>query len=526
MDVTALDGRGFARFMTAGTYFLRKYRRELNDLNVFPVPDGDTGTNMYLTARSAALEAGKLRDRPLAAVAAAAAHGGLMGARGNSGVILSQMLRGFAHHVRHRGEIDTFVLATGLREAVAAAKQALVKPVEGTIISVAEAAAEAAYSLALHEPDFFRLATGIVREANKALDRTTHQLPALEEAGVVDAGGAGFVYFLEGVLRFLPDGKARATAFPRRPPKAGIFTRHQEVGSHKFCTEFILEAARCTAGELREQLTPRGESVIVAGLEPTLKVHLHTDDPEAVQSLARRYGKVTRVKVDDMERQHRVLVVDAPSPAYSVVCAAPGPGFERIVRELGAEIVVPSAKNPSVRDFLRAINACFSETVFVLPNDSNALPAARDAAAMSERTVSIIPSSDIVAGIAALFALRSADAPTLDDATAAAGRPRSARAFFAGKDAAVGGTTVARGGPAVLADGKLYGGKSFAQAAQPALAALGAASGGLITLYYGGVQKERDAQRLRDELQSAFPTAEIEYYFGGQSSSEYWLSLE
>ncbi len=156
MDVTALDGRAYAKFMTAGAYFLRKYRGVLNDLNVFPVPDGDTGTNMYLTARQAAIEAGKVHGRPLSEVAAAAAAGALMGARGNSGVIISQMLRGFAHHVRHRAEIDTFVLATAIREGVVAARQALVKPVEGTIISVAEAAADSAYRQALNEPDLYR----------------------------------------------------------------------------------------------------------------------------------------------------------------------------------------------------------------------------------------------------------------------------------------------------------------------------------------------------------------------------------
>src|SRR5436305_1210959 len=205
MDVTVLDGRGYAKFITAGSFFVRKYRQVLNDLNVFPVPDGDTGTNMYLTVRQAAVEAAKHQNAPISKVAEAAAQGSLMGARGNSGVIISQMLRGFAHHVRHREAIDTFVFATGMREAVAAARQALVRPVEGTILSVADAAAEAAYRLALHEKDFYRLCNAVLRAANEALDRTPEQLPVLKEAGVVDAGGAGLVYFLEGALRFLPD---------------------------------------------------------------------------------------------------------------------------------------------------------------------------------------------------------------------------------------------------------------------------------------------------------------------------------
>src|ERR1700676_333107 len=181
MDVTALDGRGFGKFVVAGTYFLRKYRGVLDDLNVFPVPDGDTGSNMYLTARAALTETARVRGGPLSEVAAAAAHGSLLGARGNSGVIFSQMLRGFAHNVRHRPSIDSLDLALAMREAVGAARGALVKPVEGTILSVASAAADAAYTLAGHEPDIMRVTGGIVRAAAEALERTTEQLPVLKE---------------------------------------------------------------------------------------------------------------------------------------------------------------------------------------------------------------------------------------------------------------------------------------------------------------------------------------------------------
>ncbi len=529
MDVTALDGRAYAKFITAGTYFLRKYRQVLNDLNVFPVPDGDTGTNMYLTARQAALEAGKVRGSALSVVAAAAAEGSLMGARGNSGVIVSQMLRGFAHHVRHRTEIDTFVLATGMREAVAAAKQALLKPVDGTIISVAEAAAEAAYHLALHEADFYRLGAGILRAANEALDRTPEQLPILKEAGVVDAGGAGLVYFIEGALRFLPDGKARSTVFPRRPARASAFTSAQVVGEHKFCTEFILEGANLSVAELRELLQTRGESLIVAGEQPTIKVHIHTDNPDGIQALAAKHGALTRVKVDNMEQQHNVLVVERPVVPYSVVAVVPGPGFETIVKELGAEVTIVGQKNPSVRDLLLAINKCLSDTIYLFVNDSNVKLAAQEVAKLTDKTVHVLPTRDVVGGIAGLFALRSAGEAALPEAAsvmAYAMRPRSAQVFFAGKDATVGGTTVARGKPVASSNGTLFGGGTLAQAAGAALTEMGANDGGLITLYYGGAQKERDAKRLSEELHAAFPRADVEYYYGGQKGAEYWISLD
>ena len=527
MEVSVLDGRAYAKFVVAGSYFVRKYRQVLNDLNVFPVPDGDTGTNMYFTVRQAAIEAAKHRKSPINRVAEAAAQGSLMGARGNSGVIISQMLRGFAHHVRHRSEIDTFVFATGMREAVQAARQALVRPVEGTILSVADAAADAAYKLALHEKDFYRLCNGVLRAANEALERTPEQLPVLKEAGVVDAGGAGLVYFLEGALRFLPENKAHATAFPRRPIRQTVFTPAQRIGERKFCTEFILERATCSTRDLREALTPDGDSLIVAGEPPTIKVHIHTDDPEAVQRSAGKHGALTRLKIDDMERQHNVLI-DAPVPDYSVVAVVPGAGFERIVRELGAEVALLCDKNPSVKDLLLAINKCLASKIYLLANDKNAILAAEEAAKLSGRSVQVIPTPDIIAGIAGLFALRTGNGKAPDAAAvlAASKHPSSAQVFFAGKDATLGGTTVARGKPAATSAGALYAGKSLAQAAAHALEAMGARKGGLITLYYGRAQKERDAQKMAESLRASFPAAEVEYYFGGQRNAEYWISRD
>lgn len=531
MNVTALDGRAYAKFMTAGAYFLRQYRQVLDDLNVFPVPDGDTGTNMYLTARQAAIEAGKLHGRPIAEVAAAAAQGALMGARGNSGVIISQMLRGFAHHVRHRGEIDTFVLATGMREAVAAAKQALVKPVEGTIISVAEAAAEDAYRLALHEPDFYRFLGAVLRSANEALERTPEQLPVLKEAGVVDSGGAGFVYFLEGVLRFLPEAKVRTTAFPRRPVRQSIFSAQQVVGEHKYCTEFILQRTTCAPAELRELLRACGDSLIVAGEAPLLKVHVHTDDPAGVQALAGKLGEVTRVKVDNMEQQHNLLLVERPAAAYSIGFIVPGPGFDRIARELGAEVTLFAQGNPSVREIALSINKCLSDDVYLFVNDANASLAAQEAARLCAKRVRVLPTPNVIAGIAGLLEMRAlragrAETPSEEAVLAAASLTKSAQVFFAGKDARLGGTAVSRGKPAAAAAGALFAGETLAGAAQAALAAMDAASGGLITVYYGGAQKERDAQRLVEEVRAAFPRAEAEYYYGGQHGVEYWLSLD
>jgi DAK2 domain fusion protein YloV len=529
MAVTQLDGRAFEKFVAAGTYFLRKYRGVLNDLNVFPVPDGDTGSNMFLTAQAALHEAHKVRFAGLSTVTAAAASGSLLGARGNSGVILSQMLRGFAHSVRHRESIDTFQLSLAMREAVGAARAALTRPVEGTILSVAGAAADEAYRLAVREPDFYRLANAALRAANDALERTPEQLPALKAAGVVDAGGAGFCYFLEGALRFGPEQSVRTTAFPRRPVRSAVFTRQQAVGEFRYCTEFILDAATIEAHPLRDLLGKHGDSLLVIGGAPTLKVHLHTADPEAVKALAARHGTVTRVKVEDMAQQHHLLVVDAPPRAIGIASVVPGVGFERIARELGADVTIPVAPgaNPSVEALLIGVNASLAPLVYLLPNDPNVALAAREVAALTEKTVIVVPTADPIAGLAALLRLGGRETPLPPDELAAAlASVHSASVFAAGKDASIDGVAVHKGAPTATIAGRLLTAPTFAELLVDAAAALGADEGGLVTLYYGGNQKERDAQRYAALLGEHFGGVAVEYYFGGQPAVEYWLSVE
>jgi DAK2 domain fusion protein YloV len=528
MVVTELDGRGFERFVAAGTYFLRKYRPVLNDLNVFPVPDGDTGSNMFLTAKAALGELRKVRSESLATVAAAAAGGSLLGARGNSGVIFSQMLRGFAHAVRHRDAIDTFQLSLAMKEAVAAARAALIKPQEGTILSVASAAADEAYRLAVREPDFLRLATGVLHAANDALDRTPEQLPALKEAGVVDAGGAGLCYFLEGVLRFLPEQTVRVTAFPRRPVRSSVFTRAQVVGENRYCTEFVLEDATIDVRPLRDLLERHGDSVLVVGATPTIKVHVHTAEPETVKSLAAKHGTVTRWKREDMREQHHLLVVETPPKAVGIAAVVSGAGFDRMARELGADVTipVPDGANPSVADLLVGVNASLAPTVYLLPNDPNVALAAREVAGLTEKRVVVIPTRDPVAGNAALLALAGEGAVAPEKLVPALEQVRSAAVFFAGKETSVCGVAVQQGAPAATIDGRLLTAPTLGELTIAVAEALGAADGGLVTLYYGGAQKERDAQRYAAQIGERFADVEVEYYYGGQSAIEYWVSVE
>ncbi len=528
MTITTLDGRAFAKFVAAGTYFLRKYRGVVDDLNVFPVPDGDTGSNMYLTARAAMAAAHKVRDEPLSVVAAAAAQGSLLGARGNSGVILSQMMRGFAHTVRHRETIDTFQLSVAMKDAVTAARTALRKPVEGTIITVAGAAADEAYHLAVREPDFYRLVTKTVRAANDALEHTPEQLPALKEAGVVDSGGAGFCYFLEGILHFLPDATVRATAFPRRPERRTVFAHKQAIGEYRFCTEFVLEDATVEAAELRDLLERKGDSLIVAGGKPTLKVHIHCAEPPDVRALVASYGTIAREKIENMEEQHHMLVVDAPRKPLGIVAIVPGDGFAGIARELGADAVVTTVAgaNPSVRDLLVACNAALGERVVVLLNDPNARLAAVEAMKLAQMPIVIVPTRDVLRGFAVQLELANGADPDPEALLAAAGSLGVANVFFAGKATSVGGVAIAKHAPTAEIGGVVSTAPTLAELMVQTVATLGGEDGGLVTLYYGGAQKERDAQRIAALLGERFAEISVEYYYGGQPASQFLVSLE
>ena len=529
MPVTTLDGRAFGKFVVAGTFFLRKYRGVLNDLNVFPVPDGDTGSNMYLTARAALREAAGVRRAPLPMVAEAMARGSLLGARGNSGVILSQMFRGFARAVGGRETLGTRDLAAALNAAVEVARGALSRPVAGTIITVAEAAATAAAGLALEETDLYRFATGIVQAANAALDRTPEQLPALKEAGVVDAGGAGFCFFIEAGLRFGPGNALRVSAFPRRPLRAHVFTPAQAVGEHRFCTEFVLENAGLDAADLRHVLSPYGDSLIVAGSAPAIKVHLHTGRPAEVQRVAAGHGTLTRVKVEDMAQQHRLLVVDAAPAAFSIAAVVPGAGFERIARDLGADVTIPALRgaNPSVEELLVGVNATLTSRVYLLPNDPNVALAALQVGALTEKAVTVVPARDIVRGLAVLLALgdRAAE-PAAGTIEASLAAVSAAAVFFAGKDAVVGGVAVRNGAPAATIDGRLVTAPTLDALLADVVSVLSADRPGVVTLYYGGRQTEDDARRVAAALGARNANLNVESYYGGQADNEYWVSFE
>ena len=524
-------------FLIAGTYFLRKYRSVVNDLNVFPVPDGDTGSNMFLTVRAAMIEARRCRSAKLSEVAAAAAQGSLMGARGNSGVIISQMFRGFAHAVRHRDSIQTMDLAPAMHEAMHAARQALLKPVEGTMLSVGVAAANAAFKAGVSGSDFYGALHDIVAASNEALEKTPEQLPILKEANVVDAGGQGFVYFMEGALRMLPGRAPYTTAFPRRPVRRATFTTRQKVETHRFCTEFVLTAGTLADHQLRSMLAEHGDSLIVAGGDGALRVHIHTDYPDKVMALAREHGDVSKTKVDNMEEQHNVLVVDRESKPRGIVCVVPGDGFAKICKELGADVTVlgGATMNPSVKDLLVAVDKVLAPVVYLFLNDKNIVAAANELHVLTQRRIVIVPTRGVGEGIAAMFGLLNtpSDAlPTPGELLEGSTLVASGSIFHAGRSTSLFGISVAQGELMGAIDARagvaeqLIKGPDAGSIAISLVAHAGAAAVALITVYYGGTRKLKDAEAVAEALRAAYPNTAVEVYYGGQSSSDYVISVE
>ncbi len=437
--------------LTAALSWLEANQQEINDLNVFPVPDGDTGSNMYLTLRSAVEEA---RDAPspeaVDSVLAAAAHGSLMGARGNSGVILSQILRGFAQGVAQRSRVDTGGIALALTEASAVAYRAVMKPTEGTILTVVRDAAAAGATAASETDDIRIVLDKVVLEAHAAVERTTDQLQVLRDANVVDAGGFGLAVILEGFARAISASHDSAPAPTvirrsgepplRLPPRPGdleatgtatsrhgaaaVAPREQGWG---YCTEFLINGPGLDVDAIRMELSALGESALVVGDPELVRVHIHTGDPAGVIAAASSRGRMSKLKVEDMSAQHHDVLARAdaaeaeaatassapavqamaPPKAIGVASVAPGDGFRDILRSLGADSVVSGGQtmNPSIEDLLNGVRAVNAESVILLPNNGNVILTAEQVDPLAEGCdVRVVPTRNLPQGISALLA--------------------------------------------------------------------------------------------------------------------------
>ena len=531
--------------MLGSLAWLGAHQEEINRLNVFPVPDGDTGTNMLLTLQSAVEDIRESPATEVSKIARIAAHGSLMGARGNSGVILSQIFRGFASAVQDKAELNPVELAQAFEEAANAAYRAVSKPTEGTILTVARQAGRSAAGAA-QQPgaNSVSVMKAAASGARSAVERTPSQLKILRDAGVVDAGGYGLQIMLEGMLRSVEEVEDELSKRgPARPAAQATLDLPEEGWG--YCTEFLIEGEDLDVDGIRDEIESLGNSVLVVGDAELVKVHVHTDDPSRVITLAARYGRLDRLNVGDMSSQHRRIrdegdAAEAPEPAepaelrsngVGLVAVVAGPGLVEIFRGLGVDEIVEGGQtmNPSTQDMLLAVERLPYDHVLLLPNNKNVVLAASQVGDLTGKSLEVLPTHTMPQGIAAVVAFHP-ERSLEENAAAmreAAEHVQTIEVTHAVRATRSNGLNVHKGDVIALINDRLeHSGTEYDAVVGAALSGIGAADYELVTIYRGQQATDSQAERLSDSIRGNFPDLEVEVQSGGQEHYPFILSVE
>ena len=558
MAFDRIDGAQLREMILNGAALLESNKADINQLNVFPVPDGDTGTNMSLTLQNACREVQAVTMPTCSAVADALAKGALRGARGNSGVILSQLFRGFARGVDGNQELDAKAFAEAMKGGVETAYKAVMKPREGTILTVSRACAEEAVRQAAAGADLTALMVGVMEYGEQTLQRTPDMLDVLKKAGVVDAGGRGLLTIYEGFLATL-QGRPISTA-PKAPqpvaapvptaPKAELFEpfHDEDVIEKGYCTEFLIENLKPEVNEaaierLRTRLDTLGDSMVLVYDETVLKVHIHSETPDKVLSLALQLGELSAIKIENMREQHRQIIerraaerANAPAPAappkeQAIVSVAAGDGIQGIFHDIMVDGFVEGGQtmNPSAEDIATAIRAVNAKHVLVLPNNGNIILAARQAVELVECQVHVIPTKTVPQGIAAALAFNPEASPeeNAQTMTEAFQTVRSGSVTYAVRDSSADGFEIHKddilgiGEKAIVAVGQ-----SIEDVTLQLVRTMSNDQSCMVSLYWGADVPEADAMALRDRVRSEFKNCDAEAYRGGQPIYYYIVSVE
>ena len=534
------DGRGLKRLMGAGLAWLERHQAAINALNVYPVPDGDTGTNMLLTMQSAFQEIQETPEEEVGIIAQKVAHGALMGARGNSGVILSQIFRGFARSLEGVDAFDTVQFAAALREAAVMAYKGVIKPVEGTILTVARESSEIAVNAAASSEDLTYVLERVVQEARDSVTRTPTLLSVLADAGVVDAGGQGYYVILEGMLRYARGERLTIDA-DLTEGMDDLHALHLESEEgYGYDIQYVIQGEGLNVEEIRATISSMGDCALVVGDTRAVKVHVHSPEPGTPINYGASVGSISRVIVENMQEQYQDFVLSKaqqpiapvePLSGIGTVVVAPGQGLATVFESLGASFVVPGGQtmNPSTEELLQAVENTPADEVIILPNNKNIVMAAEQAKSLSEKQVEVVPTITVPQGISALLALNyqadlATNVQTMIEATEAIETAEITRAV---RSVQIDGMDVDEGEVIGLVNGKLR-----AKGAQPdkvvmeALEFMSVQDYEIITLYYGESIAPDEAQQLADEILAHYPDQEIELVDGGQPHYHYILSAE
>lgn len=572
MGISTINAKMVKNAFLAGAKGLSDKKEWINELNVFPVPDGDTGTNMTLTIMAAAKEVAALNDPSMEQLAKAISSGSLRGARGNSGVILSQLLRGFTKEIKTVDEIDTTTLANAMVRGTETAYKAVMKPKEGTILTVAKGMADKALEMAAETDDIEVFAQAVIKEGDRVLNLTPEMLPVLKQAGVVDSGGQGLMQVIKGAFDGLTGNVTDFTLDGAEAPANGAAEKTVQTGNgaartdidtadikYGYCTEFIIKLEKEYTDEdeeeLKKYLGSIGDSLVVVSDDEIVKIHVHTNHPGLAFEKGLTYGSLSRMKVDNMREEHEERVIqdserlakeqaqadtvkqeekEEPEERrkYGFIAVSCGDGLSEIFKGIGADYLIEGGQtmNPSTENMLNAIAHVNADHIFILPNNKNIILAANQARDLTEdKEIIVVPSKTVPQGITALvnFMPDLTSKENLENMTAEMERVKTAQITYAVRTTNIDGMDIEKGDIMAIGDkGMLAVEHSPEEAAKAALKAMLDEDSELVTIYYGCDVKEEDAEKLKEEAEKEFPDKELELQYGGQPIYYYMISAE
>lgn len=558
MEVSTINAAVFAKMFLAGAKNLEAKKEWINELNVFPVPDGDTGTNMSMTIMSAAKAVSELENPTMKELAKAISSGSLRGARGNSGVILSQLFRGFTKVIAEYDELDVVILTEAMQKAVETAYKAVMKPKEGTILTVAKGAANKALELCDDTDDIVFFVEEVIKEADHVLSKTPDMLPVLKQAGVVDSGGQGLVQVLKGGYDSLI-GKEIDYSIEGSAASAGVMKITAETEADikfGYCTEFIIvlnqPLTEKQEHEYKNFLESIGDSIVVVADDEIVKTHVHTNDPGLAIQEALKHGSLSKIKIDNMREEHQEkLIKDAeklakeqkeeetkeekteePRKEMGFISVSIGAGVNEIFNGLGVDYIIEGGQtmNPSTEDMLNAIDHVNADNIFILPNNKNIVLAANQAASLVEdKKIIVIPTKTIPQGITALinFIPDQSAEENAERMTEELENVKTGQVTYAVRDTVIDDKEIKQGDYMGIGDKSILAvGKDIKSTTEDMVAEMVDEESAIICIYYGEEVTEEDANALGAALEEKYPEVEVEVHFGGQPIYYYVISVE
>ncbi|MCU9813747.1 DAK2 domain-containing protein [Paraclostridium sp. AKS73] len=536
-----IDGKNLRDMFVSGANNLQNSKDYVDKLNVFPVPDGDTGTNMSLTISYAMKELSKVSDDDITNIGKSLAKGSLMGARGNSGVILSQIIRGVTKSIEGKEKLSSMDLAQAFKNGSDTAYKAVIRPIEGTILTVVRENGEYAIKAAKKEQDILKFLELVIKEANESLDRTPDLLKNLKDAGVVDSGGKGLVLIYEGMYEALKGNMITANG-SGSSNSSSVEVAQGEINTDDikfaYCTEFILESNKVTYDKIRDIMLDYGDSLAVVGDEGLIKVHVHTNEPGAVLQEALKYGQLVTIKIENMKVQHENILVEnqtavseEPAKEYGFIATSMGSGLADIFKDFGVDYIIEGGQtmNPSTEDFMKAIESINAENIIILPNNSNIIMAANQAKALSDKNIIVIPSKNVPQGFTSLVSFNADASVEENEATMveALSMVKSGQVTYAVRDTVMNDIEVKEGNFIGIGEGKLLSaGEKKEDITLGLIEKLVDEDSAIITLFYGEEVTEEEANEFKSILEEKYEDIDIELYYGGQPIYYYLISVE